>query len=81
MESGFEVFNKLQIVSSSLSEPVLACHAPAIQSHRRAAGPLLERHLATAIRRLLDRVDQSVQVDRGLKGRLVDFASADRPRK
>jgi hypothetical protein len=44
----------------------------------RGRGPLRERRLATGVRRLLDGVDQAVQVGGGLEGRLVAFAVADR---
>ena len=39
---------------------------------------LLERHLAAVVRGLLDRIDQAMQFNRGLEGRLVGFAVADR---
>ena len=41
--------------------------------------PLLpERDFTAVIRGLLDGIDQAVQVDRGLEGRLMAFAAADR---
>src|SRR5438067_10764821 len=44
-----------------------------------ATGPsaLPEPHLAAAIRRLFDGVDQAVQFDRGVEGWLAAFAVAD----
>ena len=38
---------------------------------------LPEFHLATAIRRLSNGVDQTMQVDRGLEGRLMTFTITD----
>ena len=38
---------------------------------------LPECHLATVIRRLSNGVDQTMQVDRGLEGRLMTFAVTD----
>jgi len=44
-----------------------------------AAGSLPERHLAAVVRGLLGRIDQAMQIDRGLEGRMMGFAVADRP--
>src|SRR6516162_339541 len=55
-----------------------SCPWPA-STNQRAGRPLLERRFATGIRCLLDGIDQAVQVDRGLEGRLAAFAVADRP--
>src|SRR5437016_1019720 len=41
--------------------------------------PLRDRYLAAVIRCLLDGVDETVQLDRGCKGRLTAFAVTDRP--
>jgi len=60
-------------------DPILAgsCVRP-FNSNRRAPRALLARHLATGIRRLLDGINNVVQVDRGREGRLAAFAAADR---
>jgi hypothetical protein len=42
-----------------------------LSSALSAAATLLERHFTAVVRGLVGRVDQAMQIDRGLEGRLV----------
>ncbi len=55
-----------------------AAREPATQREPERHKPLVERHFATVVRRLLDGIDQVVQRDRGREGRLAAFVAADR---
>ena len=63
---------------SNLHVVPVALRRIGVESKFHAISSLLERHPATVIRRLLNGIDQAVQVDRGLEGRLAAFAVADR---